>query len=334
LATIAVCLVMLVIKLHFDDGETKPISKSEETRKLIVRNDGPADRIFPKRAFDTSLRSIESAPEVVPVAVPVPVVAAATPTFPPERPGGGVIPPLTPTASTNIQTGVIGRVTLRGQPPPERPILAGVPEEPFCGNFFKTSPTTHHFIVDDKGGLADTLVYVETDKQRLSSPTVPNAEFILTFKDCQIEPQVSAIEVGRKLQFRNSGRANHQPIITATNNPTEKINLLGPGRSQSVRLSKPEFFVKISCPFHPWEFAWVSVMQQPFAMTQTNGAFSIVLPEGNYKLRAAHRKAIASDQAVQEVKVVGGKLSTVDLTLDSPAQKSSSDRIQARVSNR
>ena len=75
-------------------------------------------------------------------------------------------------------------------------------------------------------------------------------------------------------------------------------------------------------------------MEQPFAITGTNGAFSLVLPEGKYKLRALHRKAVSSESAMQEITVSANKLSTVDLTLDSPAQKASPDRVQARVSNR
>lgn len=66
-------------------------------------------------------------------------------------------------------------------------------------------------------------------------------------------------------------------------------------RSRAVEFTfdKPELFMRFKCDVHPWEFAYVNVLEHPFfAVTDANGNFAINgLPPGRYTIEAHHRKA-------------------------------------------
>jgi hypothetical protein len=82
-----------------------------------------------------------------------------------------------------------------------------------------------------------------------------------------------------------------------------------------------ENFMKFQCDVHPWMFAWVTVVDNPyFAITGKDGKFTIKnVPPGKYTISALHYKAAKAGVDKQvEVKDSG---TTVDFTLDVPAAK-------------
>ena len=321
MATIAVCLVLLVVKNHLTKTETKPeaLAVSVEPEPLPAISEPVHET--PKRTL-AAVRPPPKTTNAPPADVPQIIVkgngAETVPVFV-DQPAGGVLAPVV-TKSTNLLTGIMGRVVLRGTPPPEAPIPQAA-QDATCGKFYSTTPTTHHFVVGDGGGLANTLVYVDQEKMpasRFSSFTGPA---VLTLTNCDYVPQISAMHVGQQLLIQNAGSIMHNPHIIPTNKSNIEFNkTLLAGGAQSFRFTRPEFFAKIRCDFHPWEFAWVSVMPHPyFAITDTNGAFFIPnLPDGRYKVRALHRKALATDTSVREVRVGNGESAVVNFTLEAP----------------
>jgi hypothetical protein len=84
------------------------------------------------------------------------------------------------------------------------------------------------------------------------------------------------------------------------------------------RFDLPEVFVKIKCEVHPWEFAFVAVLDHPFfAVTDTNGCFRLPegLTPGRYTIEAAHPKA---GRVSREIVVEPGVPCVADFTFAVP----------------
>jgi len=322
LLLIAVCLLLVVIKNQFFDSPQEastPESASENPPPTNAnRAAGNTLRITSRQsvnsrraAIATHLievgESIEATPEsglVPPDPIPPPAPAGVS---------AAVI-----AAATNISTAIAGRVTLHGDAPPEKPIdMSGSP----CAKLPTNSPTTRFFVVSPDGGLADVLVSIVggLDRKRYE---VAQTNHELAFVNCQIQPYVSAVIAGQRVLFRNADHITHNVHLTATNNPEVNVALTARSASSPFRLRSPEDFLRVKCDVHPWEFAYVSVVEHPFfAITDTNGNFVIPnLPAGKYTLRALHRKAQGTNATSREVRVIHGEITQVNFTLDAPAK--------------
>ena len=79
----------------------------------------------------------------------------------------------------------------------------------------------------------------------------------------------------------------------------------------------PENFLKFQCDVHPWMFAWVTVVDDPwFALTDKEGAYKIDnVPPGKYTIVALHRKA-APAGVEKEVEVKDGEPAVVNFELE------------------
>ena len=215
--------------------------------------------------------------------------------------------------------GIAGRVTLRGAPPPEKPITAGV--DPACAQLQTNALTTRHYVVGTNGGLADTVVYV---KEGLSGATFPASvdEPIISFNRCQIFPYVSAVRTGQRVELRNE-KDNVLHNIHGVARANREFNLAMPTRGQTTSrtFDAPEMFIRLKCDVHPWEFAHVCVFDHPFfAITDANGNFELPLglPDGKYVIEARHLKSGAINTAVV---IVGGKTRFLDLGFDAPPSR-------------
>ena len=321
LLTVAVCLLLVVIKNRLSDSHkdsSTPESASENQPSRTTDRGARSTLRITSRQTVNSRRAAEAAqsPAVGDAAEAVP----ESPTVPPDR----ILPP-TPVgvsatviapAYTNFTTGIAGRVTLRGVPPPEKPI--DMSSQPPCAKLQTNSPTTRFFVVGPDGGLADVLVSIVDGLDRRRYETAPtNHE--LVFVNCQIQPYVSAIMAGQRVLFRSADQITHNVQLTTTNNPEVNLALMARSVSRVVRLPSPENFLRVKCDVHPWEIAYLSIMEHPFfAVTGTNGDFVIPnVPPGKYTLRAWHRKAQATN-SVARVTVSSGKISPVNFTLDAP----------------
>jgi hypothetical protein len=137
-----------------------------------------------------------------------------------------------------------------------------------------------------------------------------------------IEPYVSAILRGDELMARNAGREVHALRVEPVSGSPFSVTVQ-PGGSTGLRgLSRPELFVRLKCEVHPWEFAYVSVIEHPFfGVTDKNGAFSITnVPPGHYLLGALHRKAQGTNAVTRPITVNAGEVVSADFTIEAASK--------------
>ncbi|HXT12219.1 MAG TPA: hypothetical protein VN873_11705 [Candidatus Angelobacter sp.] len=219
---------------------------------------------------------------------------------------------------------ITGTVTLNGTPPPEREITP-LEADPICGKLNNGKVFTEFFRVNkDNKGLADVVVELKGVKAENASDSTPPA--VLDQKGCLYTPQILAIQTGQKLIVKNSDPAT-VPMHNVHVNPTAPENKeaystkisqpqMSGGADLTYTFPAPENFMKFNCDVHPWMFAWVTVVDNPyFAVTDENGKYTIKnVPAGKYKIVAYHRKA-APNGVEKDVDVSGGN-ATVDFTID------------------
>ena len=85
---------------------------------------------------------------------------------------------------------------------------------------YKTTPTTHFYVVGPKGELADVVVSLKGVTGKSTGASA--AAVVLDQKGCLYQPQILAIQTGQKLIVKNSDNCIHNVHCTPTvaGNPT------------------------------------------------------------------------------------------------------------------
>jgi hypothetical protein len=169
---------------------------------------------------------------------------------------------------------------------------------PACGEAAGRLVTTRHYVVGRDRGLADVLVWLKN---------VPPAPALLpspVLKEvgCMFQPYVLGVVTGQKFTIRNLDPVLHNVHATPKNN--REFNFAQPtaGATATRSFGTAELFIPIKCDVHPWEFAYVNVLEHPyFSITDTNGFFQIPkgAPPGRYVVGAKHLKAGELEQEVE-----------------------------------
>ena len=207
---------------------------------------------------------------------------------------------------------ISGKVLLRGEPPPERVL----PLEPVCAAIYSTPPSTRLYEVGKDQGLAGVVVSISLEEGSHSGKSLAQPVKVME-RGCQFEPYISAIQTGQTLRVENQDSVFHLLHMTSTANGevTKPLALLK-GKTE-LTFRHPEAFITLKCDVHYWEFAYVSVLSNPFfVVTDRNGNFVLPeIPAGKYKIEARHRKA---GSVVKEVEVAVNRESTVNFALEVP----------------
>src|SRR5215469_1158779 len=231
---------------------------------------------------------------------------------------------ITSFAQLSSAADITGTVKLSGTPPPEREI-SPLENDPVCGKMHEGKVMTQFYVTGANQGLADVIVMLKGVSPKMADPSTPPA--VIDQKGCLYVPQILAIQTGQTLTVKNSDPAS-VPMHNVHINPTAPANLeaystkisqpqMAGGADLTYTFSAPENFMKFNCDVHPWMFAWVTVVDNPyFAVTDKDGKFTIKnVPPGKYKIVALHRKA-APAGVEKDVDVSGGA-ATVDFTLEA-----------------
>jgi hypothetical protein len=219
---------------------------------------------------------------------------------------------------------ITGTVTLTGTPPAEKPITF-LKDDPNCSKFVTEMPTTHFYVVGQKGELADVIVMLKNiSGQSTGAKAEPS---VLDQKGCQYIPQILAIQTNQKLIVRNSDPLLHNvhanPVADGNQgkNQYNQAQMAG-SPDLSLAFPAPEKFLKFQCDVHSgpsgsWMLAWVTVVDHPyFAVTGKDGKFTIKnVPAGKYTVTALHRKA-APAGVDKEIEVKDGAPATADFALE------------------
>ena len=182
-----------------------------------------------------------------------------------------------------------GFVYLHGIPPPERKIEFS---DRFCGEAHASGASTRHYLVGANKGLANVMVYLRGPVERVSGDKLPPV--LLDNLNCFFEPYVLGVQVGQKLQIRNSDRTIHNVNAMMKANPSFNIGMPNQGQVVEKVFNTSEINARIMCNVHPWMFAYVSILpHRYFNVTDTNGFYAMPagLKKGKYTLVAVHPKA-------------------------------------------
>jgi len=220
---------------------------------------------------------------------------------------------------------ITGTVTLNGAPPAERPITP-LNNDAVCGKLHSSPVSTEFFVVGANKELADVVVMLKGVPAKAADASAAPA--VVNQKGCLYVPQIVALQTGQKLVVKTSDPQMHNVHINPTAQANKdasdgKLSLpqMPGGADLTYTFPAGEDFMKFQCDVHPWMFAWVTVVDNPyFALTGKDGKFTIKnVPPGKYKIVALHRKASPTGMEKEvEVKDSGA---TVDFALDVPAAK-------------
>ena len=218
---------------------------------------------------------------------------------------------------------VTGKVTLKGTPPPEKPIAF----DDTCSALHPTVTTTRHYVVGKDNGLANVFVYISKGLEGKKF-TPPSKVVEIDQEGCMFYPYVSGVMVGQVVKFKNSDPLMHNVHALPAVDGNQEFNFAEPSQGDvndtkwTASITKPEVLVKIKCEVHNWMFCYVGVQDHPFfAVTDKDGQFKIPdLPAGDYTLTAYHLKATSKPGVSKQITVGPGPV-TADFTLEVPAPK-------------
>ncbi|MDX1950971.1 MAG: carboxypeptidase regulatory-like domain-containing protein [Verrucomicrobiota bacterium] len=228
----------------------------------------------------------------------------------------GIMAALAATVQLASAADIIGKVTLKGTPPPEKEL----PLDPNCGKLHTTKPKTRFYVTGENNGLADVFVYI---KDGLTGKTfeVPTEAALLDQKNCEYLPYVMGLQTNQKLLVRNSDPLLHNvhPTPTVAGNKEKNLAQMPKSKDLEFTFPSPEIFVRYKCDVHPWMFAYVGVLEHPFyAVSDKDGNFKIAnVPPGDYTVEAYHRKG---GKVTQQVKVENAT-KTADFTVEVAESK-------------
>jgi hypothetical protein len=261
----------------------------------------PPEKPKPVAAKPTPLAS-RPEPEIFPTQ-PVPAAIQAEPTpVPIPSPTGKEVRPLSLLNLGGPGT-LRGRVELVGTPPPEKDISldAGCAHEINGGKM-----KTRFFVVGPDNGLADVVVKVVSPipKKHWIMPADP---LVIAAFRCRFDPYVSAVQAGQHLVIQNRDPMMHNAHVITSLGDDRNYMVMPKSKPIELRLERAKD-VKVRCNLHPWEFAYITVVEHPyFAVTDAEGKFEIKgLPAGKYVVEAIHRKAGTNTVSNVEVGKNGG----------------------------
>jgi hypothetical protein len=202
-----------------------------------------------------------------------------------------------------------------GEAPAEKPIPCD------------THPTTHFFGTDTNRGLADTLIYISKGLS-VSTPVRLQLTNELVFTNCQIQPFVSAVVGPARMVIRDAEGTTHYLRVTSAEGKSDHPAHVRPDHSATFPLLGRQSFTTVACEIHPYEFAFVSILDNPFfAITGSDGGFALTnVPPGNYTVTALHRRPGATRAVSKSVQVRAGEITPIDFTFEESAPKQLSSR--------
>jgi len=214
--------------------------------------------------------------------------------------------------------GLRGMALLVGNPPPEREILA-IKADLNCGPLRPDPVFTRNYVLStnlisstprpELSKWLDALppnssvyglgnVFVRIVRRSEDLPLPPAGSRTPRFLDqvgCLYEPYMIGVVTNEPIQIRNSDAIMHNVLATSkVGNPTFNLAQTRKGQVDTKYFTKPELFVTLQCNVHPWMYAYIGVVENPyFAITDANGVFELPagLPVGKYLVEFTHRKA-------------------------------------------
>jgi plastocyanin len=172
-------------------------------------------------------------------------------------------------------------------------------------------PVTGTVRVQAREGVQPATAIVYAEPLDAAAPRKPGA-FKLMQKSKAFTPRVLAIPVGSTVAFPNEDSIFHNVFSLSPPAPFD-LGLYRAGASKTQTFSAPATY-RVFCNIHPQMTALIVVVPTPFVtLADANGAFTLDLPPGRYKLTAVSERAAAVSS---ELKVGASTATAPELTLD------------------
>lgn len=196
---------------------------------------------------------------------------------------------------TDLANALVGRVTWEGKVPKNPAIDMG--SDPVCKSLHSGTVRAERIVVDANANVANVIVYVKnvpsghSGKSGAQQPTVT-----LDQVGCKYVPHVVAIQLGQKVEIKNSDNTTHNVHFKSKLNGDWNMTQSSIGTVPPKQgFAKPEVGTSLfKCDIHPWMEARVGLFDHPFfAVSKADGTFEIDtdgLPDGKYEIWAWHEK--------------------------------------------
>jgi plastocyanin len=182
-------------------------------------------------------------------------------------------------------------------------------------------PVTGTVRTQAQAGVQPATAIVYAEPLDAAAPKKPGA-FKLTQKGKAFTPRLLAIPVGSTVTFPNEDSIFHNVFSLSPPAPFD-LGLYRAGAAKTQTFNSPATY-RVFCNIHPQMTALIVVLPTPFVtQADANGAFTLDLPPGRYKLTAVSERAAAVSS---ELKVGTSAAKAPELTLDesqyvAPARK-------------
>jgi plastocyanin len=172
-------------------------------------------------------------------------------------------------------------------------------------------PVTGTVRVQARDGVQPATAIVYAEPLDAAAPKKPGT-FKLTQKGKAFVPRVLAVPAGSTISFPNEDSIFHNVFSLSPPSPFD-LGLYRAGAAKTQTFSSPATY-RVFCNIHPQMTALIVVVPTPFVtLADANGAFSLDLPPGRYKLTAVSERAAAVSS---ELKVGASAATAPELTLD------------------
>jgi plastocyanin len=213
---------------------------------------------------------------------------------------------------------ITGTITLTGTPPPEK-VNEQINSVAECSKLHSEPVKTQFYVVSPKGELKDVVVYIKSVTGKPADASA--APLVMDQKGCEYSPYIAAVQTGQKIVVKNTDTMMHNihPTPTAPGNEEKNKAQMAGGADVTFTFPTAENFVRFKCDVHPWMFAYVTVVDNPyFAVSAQDGTYKIAnVPPGKYTVEAIHRKANGGKPVIKEIEVKDGA-NQLDFSLEVP----------------
>jgi len=199
-----------------------------------------------------------------------------------------------------------GKFVVDGAAP--TPATVDASKEAYC---VEHHPTDNSVVVDDKGNLANVVVFLRPARGKAVEvhpdfAAQKDQPAVLDNKGCSFHPHISLVLIGQPFIVKNSDPVGHNTKTSLVKNANFNQTIPANGEV-SFKFTKAEAIpLPVDCSIHPFMHGFVLVKEDPYmAASQADGTFEIKnIPAGKHEFEFWHEQP----GRLKKLKFQGGAL--------------------------